>query len=222
MAWTCRPNRSRRHLQRPKYTLDPLKLSTPTRSPLMSVTRRSSAAAPSTEGGWQRCGEKVGFRRFPSQQLPHRCRERKNFGQRSVDREDRPFRKREAVMEWVLKLEAQNGWGEVETIEVGRLERRVVGLTAEELGLTLAESKTLLGELGRRSSGPSDPSRGICHLRSCLRKLPGAPASPRSTDPQNPDAFRDGHRRCASHQRLPVQGSGLCGCLLVSADGIAS
>jgi hypothetical protein len=52
-------------------------------------------------------------------------------------------------MEWVLKLEARNGWGEVETIEVGRLERWVVGLTAEELGLTLAESKTLLGELGR-------------------------------------------------------------------------
>ena len=52
-------------------------------------------------------------------------------------------------MEWVLKLEAKKGWGEVETIEVGRLERRVSGLTAEELGLTLAESKRLLGELAR-------------------------------------------------------------------------
>ena len=52
-------------------------------------------------------------------------------------------------MEWVLKLEAVSGWGEVETIEVGRLERRVTGLTAEELGLTLTESKTLLGELAR-------------------------------------------------------------------------
>jgi hypothetical protein len=66
-----------------------------------------------------------------------------------MDREDRLFRGKEAVMEWVLKLEASSGWGEVETIEVGRLERRVAGLTAEELGLTLAESKTLLGELGR-------------------------------------------------------------------------
>jgi hypothetical protein len=37
----------------------------------------------------------------------------------------------------------------VETIEVGRLERRVVGLTAEEIGLTLAEGKALLGELAR-------------------------------------------------------------------------
>jgi hypothetical protein len=75
--------------------------------------------------------------------------ERKKSGQRSVDREDRLFHKREAVMEWVLKLETRNGWGEMKTIEVGRLERRVVGLTAEEVGLTLAEAKNLLGELGR-------------------------------------------------------------------------
>jgi hypothetical protein len=67
---------------------------------------------------------------------------RRGSGESSLPWED-------AVMEWVLKLEASNGWGEMETIEVGRLERRVVGLTAEELGLTLAESKTLLGELGR-------------------------------------------------------------------------
>jgi hypothetical protein len=57
-------------------------------------------------------------------------------------------------MEWVLKLEAKRGWGEVETIEVGRLERRVSGLTAEELGLTLAESKRLLGELARLGACP--------------------------------------------------------------------
>jgi hypothetical protein len=52
-------------------------------------------------------------------------------------------------MEWVVKLEAKTGWGDVETIEVGRLERRVVGLTAEEVGLTLAEGKALLGKLAR-------------------------------------------------------------------------
>ncbi len=52
-------------------------------------------------------------------------------------------------MEWVIKLEAKSGWGEVETIEVGRLERRIVGLTAEEVGLTLAEGKDLIGELAR-------------------------------------------------------------------------
>jgi hypothetical protein len=50
-------------------------------------------------------------------------------------------------MEWVIKLEAQSGWGGLETIEVGRLERWVVGLTAEEVGLTLAEGKALLREL---------------------------------------------------------------------------
>jgi hypothetical protein len=52
-------------------------------------------------------------------------------------------------MEWVVKLEAKSGWGEVETIEVGRFKRRVVGLTAEEVGLTLAEGKGLLAELAR-------------------------------------------------------------------------
>jgi hypothetical protein len=52
-------------------------------------------------------------------------------------------------MEWVVKLETRNGWGEVETIEVGRLDRRVSGLTADEVGMALAEGKNLLGELGR-------------------------------------------------------------------------
>lgn len=52
-------------------------------------------------------------------------------------------------MEWTIKLEARSGWGEVETIEVGRLKRRVVGLTADEVGLTLAEGKDLLSELQR-------------------------------------------------------------------------
>jgi hypothetical protein len=53
------------------------------------------------------------------------------------------------TMEWTIKLEARSGWGEVETIEVGRLKRRVVGLTADEVGLTLAEGKDLLSELQR-------------------------------------------------------------------------
>jgi hypothetical protein len=52
-------------------------------------------------------------------------------------------------MEWVVKLETRNGWREVETIEVGRFDRRVSGLTADEVGMTLAEGKNLLGELGR-------------------------------------------------------------------------
>ena len=51
-------------------------------------------------------------------------------------------------MEWVVKLEAKNGWGEVETIEVATIKRRVVGPTAEEVGVTLAEGKDLLGNSG--------------------------------------------------------------------------
>lgn len=54
-----------------------------------------------------------------------------------------------ANMEWTVKLEAKTLWGEVETIEVGKIERRVVGLTAEEIGLTLAEGKDLLAGLVR-------------------------------------------------------------------------
>jgi hypothetical protein len=49
-------------------------------------------------------------------------------------------------MVWIIKLEAKSGWGEVETIEIGRLNRRVVGLTAEEVGPTLADGEHLLGE----------------------------------------------------------------------------
>src|ERR1700733_13481352 len=52
-------------------------------------------------------------------------------------------------MQWAIKLQARSGWGEVEAIEVGRLQRRVLGLTADEVGLTLAEGKDLLSELQR-------------------------------------------------------------------------
>ena len=40
-------------------------------------------------------------------------------------------------MAWVVKLESKSGWGEVKTIEVRRVKRRVVKLTAEEVGPTL-------------------------------------------------------------------------------------
>jgi hypothetical protein len=54
--------------------------------------------------------------------------------------EDRSFRRHgRAVMEWVIKLEAKCDRGDIKTIEVGGLERRIVGLTAAEVGLTLAE-----------------------------------------------------------------------------------
>ena len=52
-------------------------------------------------------------------------------------------------MEWRIKLEAKSGWGEVETIEIFHFKRRVVGLTAEEISLSLEESKRILAELQR-------------------------------------------------------------------------
>ena len=48
-----------------------------------------------------------------------------------------------------MKLEARGGLGEVEIIEGERIRRRVVGLTVDEIGLTLEEGKGLLGELAR-------------------------------------------------------------------------
>jgi hypothetical protein len=53
-------------------------------------------------------------------------------------------------MEWTIRLEARTGWGEVQTYEIGRLARRVTGLSAGDVGLSLEETKTLLAELQRR------------------------------------------------------------------------
>jgi hypothetical protein len=50
-------------------------------------------------------------------------------------------------VEWRIKLKAKNGWGEVKTIELAHSNRRVVGLTAEQIGLSLDEAKRVLAEL---------------------------------------------------------------------------
>jgi len=99
-------------------------------------------------------------------------------------------------MEWVLKLEIRNDFGEMEMIEVGRLERRVVGLSAEQLGLTLAEAKNLLGELGRLVLQTQMEEFITC--ARVLRRLSKTPASPRSADPQSPDAFWSASTRLVS------------------------
>ena len=52
-------------------------------------------------------------------------------------------------MEWVVKLEARSGCGEVETIEVATIKRRVVGLTAEEGG---RQNYAPISKLGRDMS----------------------------------------------------------------------
>jgi hypothetical protein len=65
-------------------------------------------------------------------------------------------------MEWVLKLEAKSGWGEVETIEVGKLERRVVGLTAEEVGGIIAGS----GGTGHAAGAPGEMAMSKPSLRT--------------------------------------------------------
>ena len=53
-------------------------------------------------------------------------------------------------MQWTIKLEASTEWGEAQTFEIGRLTRRMAGVTSHEVGLTLDEAKALLAELQRR------------------------------------------------------------------------
>ena len=60
------------------------------------------------------------------------------------------FSRGDAVMEWRIKLEARSGWRGVETFKVASFKRCVVGLTAEEIGLSLEEAKQILAELQRR------------------------------------------------------------------------
>lgn len=52
-------------------------------------------------------------------------------------------------MRWTIKLEATTEWGEVQTFDVGRLDRPVFGLAARDIGLKLDEAKAFLAELQR-------------------------------------------------------------------------
>jgi hypothetical protein len=54
------------------------------------------------------------------------------------------------IMEWTIRLEAKTGSDEVTNFEVGTLGRAVDDLTADGVGLSLAEGKTLLAELQQR------------------------------------------------------------------------
>jgi hypothetical protein len=82
-------------------------------------------------------------------------------------------------MEWTIKLEARSGWGEVETIEVGRLKRRAVGLTADEVGLTLTEGKDLLSGLQRLILQTQMEDLEVGKVRGvgpqCRRRIGGIP-----------------------------------------------
>jgi hypothetical protein len=70
-------------------------------------------------------------------------------------------------VEWTVKIEAKNGWGEVQTFEVGRVSRRVHGLTASEIGLTLDQAKALLAEL-RRQVVETQIDEKIASMRTAL------------------------------------------------------
>jgi len=54
--------------------------------------------------------------------------------------------RRTRVIECTIRLEARTGSGEVRTLEVGKLSRRVAGPEVEEVGLQLEEEKALLAD----------------------------------------------------------------------------
>jgi hypothetical protein len=50
-------------------------------------------------------------------------------------------------MEWTTRLEGKTGWGEVETVELVRITRPVLAATADDVGRSLGEAKSLLARL---------------------------------------------------------------------------
>jgi len=77
-------------------------------------------------------------------------------------------------VQWTIKLEATTGWGEVQTFDVGRLERRAVGLATHEISLMLHEAKALLAELQRRIVQTQIDEKVMCErvCTDCLRVRP--------------------------------------------------
>ena len=100
-------------------------------------------------------------------------------------------------MEWTIKLEARTGWGEVTTCEIGALRRSLGDLTADGVGLSLAEAKALLAELQQRlvQSQIDD----VRHLRPGLPRLPEAETATRSAHPHSPDTVWHGEGRLPTH-----------------------
>ena len=83
-------------------------------------------------------------------------------------------------MERTVKLDAKDGWGEVQIFEVGRFARRVQGLTASEIGLMLDAAKALLAELQRRVVEMQIEEKIAC-MRVCARCLRSQPIRDRRT-----------------------------------------
>ena len=85
-----------------------------------------------------------------SQRLQLTLGERRKPGLNGCERARFRLSEREATVRWTIKLEATTEWGDVQTFDVGRLQRSVVGLTARDIGLKLDEAKAAPDE--RRES----------------------------------------------------------------------
>ncbi len=53
-------------------------------------------------------------------------------------------------MKWAIKLEARTGWGEVTTYEIRALHRSLGDLTADGVGMSLAQANALLAEVQQK------------------------------------------------------------------------
>jgi hypothetical protein len=99
-----------------------------------------------------------------------------------------------------IKLDATSGWGEVETIEVAYFKRRVVGSTAEEIGLE--EAKQILADLQRLVLRTQMEESAFCARVS--PDMPQDASSVRLPHADHPDAVRDGDGRGAADELLLV------------------
>ena len=77
-------------------------------------------------------------------------------------------------MEWTIRLEAKTGWGEVETVEVVSIARPVLAATADDVGLSLAEAKSLLTRLLPHLSAGERPATAAAADPVWYRRCRGA------------------------------------------------
>lgn len=107
------------------------------------------------------------------------------------------------IMKWTIRLEAKTGWGEVTTCEIVVLHRSLGDLTADSVGLSLAEAKMLLAGLQQRIVQMPDPR--VRHLPPGLPRLPDTEAAARSTQPHPADLVRHREGRRPSHPPMHLR-----------------
>src|SRR5271165_6089005 len=81
-------------------------------------------------------------------------------------------------MEWTIWLEAKTGRGEVETVKLVSITRPVLAATADDVGLSLAETKPLLARL-QEAMVRGQVAEYLCCRRVCPDCLTSQPVKDR-------------------------------------------